>query len=104
MAYTSKVATQAIHNQVMQQVAEQVAGEMEKALDEEIEKLDNLTEDDYAILRKKRIAQMKKEAMLKEKWKKEGHGQVLELSEEKEFFDLVKKRCVHFFFFFFVLL
>ena len=51
MAYTSKVATQAIHNQVMQQVAEQVAGEMEKALDEEIEKLDNLTEDDYAILR-----------------------------------------------------
>eukprot|EP00211_Chloroparvula_japonica_P015677 CAMPEP_0119136992 /NCGR_PEP_ID=MMETSP1310-20130426/22642_1 /TAXON_ID=464262 /ORGANISM="Genus nov. species nov., Strain RCC2339" /LENGTH=201 /DNA_ID=CAMNT_0007128039 /DNA_START=102 /DNA_END=704 /DNA_ORIENTATION=+ len=76
---------------VARQVASVVAAEMEKAVDEEIDRLDNMTEDDYAALRRKRINEMKKEKENKEKWKREGHGELQELQTEKDFFDLVKK-------------
>uniref|UniRef100_A0A7S4PLQ9 Thioredoxin domain-containing protein n=1 Tax=Paramoeba aestuarina TaxID=180227 RepID=A0A7S4PLQ9_9EUKA len=76
---------------ILTQVAQTVAGEMEKALDAEIERLDNLNEDDYEQMRKKRIEEMRKDAQNKQKWKREGHGKLMELSDEKEFFDLVKR-------------
>ena len=76
---------------VMAQVANTVAGEMEKAIDAEIDRLDNLKEDDFQELRRKRIEEMRKDANNKEKWKREGHGKLVELGGEKEFFDLVKR-------------
>ena len=76
---------------VMSQVATVVAGDMEKAIDAEIDRLDNLNEDDFQELRRRRIEEMRKDANNKEKWKREGHGKLIELSEEKEFFDLVKR-------------
>mmetsp|Transcript_23726 Transcript_23726/g.32381 ORF Transcript_23726/g.32381 Transcript_23726/m.32381 type:complete len:202 (+) Transcript_23726:89-694(+) len=75
---------------VMSQVLQNVAGQMEKAIDDEIDRLDNLDEGDYAELRRQRIHQMRKEAEDKENWKREGHGKLCELDNEKEFFGIVK--------------
>ena len=76
---------------MMAQVANVVAGEMEKAIDAEIDRLDNLDEDDFQELRRRRIEQMRRDANNKEKWKRDGHGKLVELAEEKEFFELVKR-------------
>jgi len=65
--------------------------EKEEELDNEIKRLDNLKEDDLEEIRRKRLEQMKKSASESLKLKSIGHGQYLEISDEKEFFDCAKK-------------
>ena len=65
--------------------------EKEEELDNEIKRLENLKEDDLEEIRRKRLEQMKKSASEATKLRSIGHGQYLELADEKEFFECAKK-------------
>jgi len=77
--------------QLLQQKLVEVASEVERQLDSELEKLDSLNIDDIEKLREKRLQEMKKMQQQKQQWLSQGHGEYSELSEEKEFFDICKK-------------
>ncbi|CAG0920833.1 unnamed protein product [Notodromas monacha] len=64
---------------------------LEKAVDEELERLENLHQDDLAAIRKNRIDSLKKMAAQKQDWISAGHGEYTEVATEKEFFDVTKK-------------
>lgn len=64
---------------------------IEAALDAEIEKTENLGEDDLATIRSRRIAAMKKEAEQKQANISNGHGVLTQITDQKEFFDAAKK-------------
>jgi len=77
-----------------------VADRVEEQLDDEIERLNNLEEDDLDRIRKNRIEEMKRGAIQKVEWEKNGHGSYSELKDEKEFFEATKKSTnavVHFY-------
>ena len=48
-------------------------------------------EDDYDVLRQKRMLALKKEHSQKEKWRQIGHGRYEEVPDEKAFFDACKQ-------------
>lgn len=62
---------------------------VEKKLDEKIDHLSNLQEDDLESIRKRRIAEMIKEAEDKVIWRRNGHGTLHHITE-KEFFSRAK--------------
>jgi len=62
----------------------------EKAMDDQMKKLESMDEDDFEKLREKRKIQMQKQAMLRQKNLLNGHGRYMELSDQKEFFDAAK--------------
>ncbi|KAM7360084.1 thioredoxin domain-containing protein 9 [Cochliomyia hominivorax] len=64
---------------------------IEKQLDEQLERFDNLDKDDLQALREQRIREMKEFNTKKQEWLKNGHGTYSELADEKEFFEVSKK-------------
>jgi len=66
-------------------------GAVEKALDDEIERIDNMGEDDFARIRKQRLEDMKAKALEKEQWRRNDHGTLSMITDQKDFFDAVKK-------------
>lgn len=64
---------------------------MEQQLDAEIERLDKFDEDDFEVLRQKRMDALKKSQQQKQDWMSQGHGKYSEVADEKEFFDACKK-------------
>lgn len=64
---------------------------IERQLDSEIEKLDNLDSEDLDAIRRERLAAMKKRQQKKQEWIANGHGDYLELYDEKDFFEATKK-------------
>ncbi|PZC71075.1 hypothetical protein B5X24_HaOG214160, partial [Helicoverpa armigera] len=52
----------------MDQLLHQVASNMEKQLDSEIERLETLDSSDLEAIRQQRIAEMKKRAKAKQEW------------------------------------
>ncbi|PAA90154.1 hypothetical protein BOX15_Mlig033109g2, partial [Macrostomum lignano] len=64
---------------------------IEERLDSQIERLDNLKEDDIEQLRERRLRQMKEQAKQRDEWVANGHGRYFEISNEKEFFEEGKK-------------
>ncbi|XP_065668737.1 thioredoxin domain-containing protein 9 [Hydra vulgaris] len=77
-------------NVVEQQVI-QAAHVVESVVDAELNRLENLDDDDLKRIRQDRVNAMKKLALRKEEWKQIGHGEYQELKDEKEFFDEQKK-------------
>lgn len=69
-------------------VMEAASAIVERAVDDEIERLDNVMNDEQELakLRKKRIAEMKQAQEKKGKWKSLGHGKLTELTDQKDFF------------------
>jgi len=63
---------------------------IEKALDDEMDKMENLGEDDINMIRKSRMAQMKAESEQRQMNKANGHGRLTEITDQKEFFDAAK--------------
>jgi len=59
-------------------------------VDTELNRLETLGDDDLEILRRRRIAEMKRQAERRREWRFNGHGHLSHLSE-KEFFDVTKK-------------
>mmetsp|Transcript_15350 Transcript_15350/g.44911 ORF Transcript_15350/g.44911 Transcript_15350/m.44911 type:complete len:202 (-) Transcript_15350:603-1208(-) len=82
--------------QAMAQVAAMALGSIEKAVDDEIERIDNMGEDDFARIRRLRIEEMKAKALEKEQWRRNDHGSLAQITDQKEFFEACKKskRCV----------
>lgn len=76
---------------LMQQVAALAMTSVEKAVDAEIEKMENYGEEDFARIRKQRIEEMKLKALEKETWRRNDHGVLTAISDQKEFFEAVKK-------------
>ncbi|CAL7941932.1 unnamed protein product [Xylocopa violacea] len=64
---------------------------VEKQLDAEIEKLDNLDIGDFEKLREQRLKKLKQLQQQKQTWLSLGHGEYSELQDEKEFFEASKK-------------
>ena len=62
---------------------------LEKKLDEEIERLNNLQDDDLEAIRQRRLAQMKKDAEDRAIWQRNGHGTMHTITE-KDFFARAK--------------
>lgn len=75
----------------MEQVLQQVAQNMEKQLDNELERLDALDNSDLEAIRQQRIAEMKQRAKQKQEWLATGHGEYTEIDGEKEFFTVCNK-------------
>lgn len=76
---------------VMQQVAAAALSSVEKAIDDEIERIDNMGEEDFARIRRQRIEEMKAKALEKEQWRRNDHGVLTVISDQKEFFEACKK-------------
>ncbi|CRK98580.1 CLUMA_CG011920, isoform A [Clunio marinus] len=75
----------------MDQILVSAAKQLEKQLDSEIERLDNLGADDIEAIRERRLKEMKQRQEKIIKWKQNGHGEYSELVDEKEFFEVSKK-------------
>ncbi|KAG5496360.1 hypothetical protein JKF63_02662 [Porcisia hertigi] len=77
----------------------QVAQQIERAVDDEIDRIDQMDDDEIHIIRQKRLKQLKEMQARRDEWLRKGHGQYLEVTEPKEFFDNVRKServVVHF--------
>merc|ERR1719487_2827132 len=64
---------------------------VEAALDAEIEKADNMDEDDLARIKAKRMAEMKKKAEQQQDNVANGHGKLMKINDQQEFFGAAKK-------------
>ncbi|XP_031846360.1 phosducin-like protein 3 [Nomia melanderi] len=76
---------------VLQQKVIEATQCVEKQLDAEIEKLDNLDINDFEKLREERLKKLKLLQQQKQNWLLAGHGEYSEIYDEKEFFDVSKK-------------
>ncbi|XP_073815252.1 thioredoxin domain-containing protein 9 [Musca autumnalis] len=68
-----------------------VASVIEKQLDDQLDRLENLDTDDLKAIREQRIKEMRELNQKKQEWLKNGHGVFTELADEKEFFEVSKK-------------
>eukprot|EP01063_Lacrimia_lanifica_P022936 TRINITY_DN30448_c0_g1_i1.p1 TRINITY_DN30448_c0_g1~~TRINITY_DN30448_c0_g1_i1.p1 ORF type:complete len:198 (+),score=116.71 TRINITY_DN30448_c0_g1_i1:54-647(+) len=97
MAHMDGVAAQ---QEMLERQVIAAAEIVEQELDNEIAKADNMDEDDLEVIRRKRLAQLKKAKEQKEKWAAKGHGIMNEFNTPQEFFQACKanERCVvHFY-------
>lgn len=67
------------------------AQQIEKQLDQQLDKLDSLQTDDIQVLREQRLKEMRDLKKKQEEWIANGHGVFSELADEKEFFEVSKK-------------
>ncbi|XP_034939402.1 thioredoxin domain-containing protein 9 [Chelonus insularis] len=75
----------------IQQTILNVANQVEQQIDDQLEQLDKLDADDLEKLRAKRLEELKRIHQQKQAWLKAGHGEYVELPDEKEFFNVSKK-------------
>lgn len=78
-------------NPVVEQTLLQATKIIEQQVDAELARLDNMDEDDFEVLRLRRMEALKKQQQQKQEWLSNGHGEYTEISDEKEFFDQSKK-------------
>lgn len=64
---------------------------IENQVDAEIERLDQMDDEDFEVLRQRRLEAMKKAQQQKQEWQAAGHGEYSEVADEKEFFDACKR-------------
>jgi hypothetical protein len=68
----------------------QVAQQIERAVDDELERIDHFDDDDLVQLRAKRLKQVQEMQKRKSQWVAKGHGSYQRLMEPKQFFDAAK--------------
>ncbi|KPA84916.1 ATP binding protein-like protein [Leptomonas pyrrhocoris] len=77
----------------------QIAQQIERAVDDELDRVDHLDDDELFAIRQKRLKQLKEVQARRDEWLKKGHGQYLEVTDPKMFFDNVQdseRVVVHF--------
>lgn len=77
----------------------QVAEQIERAIDDEMARIDGMDDDDLLEIRKRRMNQLKEMERRREEWIRKGHGQYVEVTDPKNFFDIVQRServIVHF--------
>jgi hypothetical protein len=79
---------QGLTSTAQEQVLAATSAVVERAIDNEINKLDNIMQDEDELLklRKQRLADMRKDQEKKTLWKKLGHGTLQETNDPKDFF------------------
>ena len=76
-----------------------VASQIERALDDELQRFDEMDDDDLVSLRRKRLHQLKEMQKRRDDWIRKGHGQYNHITDAKHFFDVMKNSeriIVHF--------
>ncbi|KAL7983798.1 hypothetical protein Chor_000674 [Crotalus horridus] len=68
----------------------QTAKIVEEQLDAEMQKMDQMDEDELELLKQKRLEALKKDQQQKQEWLSKGHGEYREIPSEREFFQEVK--------------
>uniref|UniRef100_A0A2D4H369 Thioredoxin domain-containing protein 9 n=1 Tax=Micrurus lemniscatus lemniscatus TaxID=129467 RepID=A0A2D4H369_MICLE len=63
---------------------------LEEQLDAEIQKLDQMDEDELELLKRRRLEGLKKAQQQKQEWLSKGHGEYREIPSELDFFQDVK--------------
>ncbi|CAF1434544.1 unnamed protein product [Adineta steineri] len=69
----------------------QAAQAVEQQVDDELNRLEKLTESDIEKMRNQRLETMKQEHKKRQEWLANGHGEYEDLPSEKELFDITKK-------------
>uniref|UniRef100_A0A8D2JTR5 Thioredoxin domain containing 9 n=1 Tax=Theropithecus gelada TaxID=9565 RepID=A0A8D2JTR5_THEGE len=64
---------------------------VEEHLDSEIQKLDQMDEDELECLKEKRLEALRKAQQQKQEWLSKGHGEYREIPSERDFFQEVKE-------------
>jgi len=77
---------------MIEQAVAAVASQLEHQLDAQLDRLDNMGEQDLEQIRKARVQDMKRKQEKTKEWLAKGHGEYNEVLSEKEFFDAMK--CV----------
>ena len=96
----NQMAMEEMMKEVASQQILQAVKMQEEALDQKLKEMDNMDEDDYEVIRQKRLAQMKKQAEKKREWLSNGHGRYMEIPDQAEFFNATKRSdrlIVHFY-------
>nr|CCC96100.1 unnamed protein product [Trypanosoma congolense IL3000] len=76
-----------------------IAETIEQAVDDEMERIDNMDDEELMAIRRKRLKALKEMEARRDAWLRKGHGQVQEVSDPKEFFQFVQdseRVVVHF--------
>ncbi|MES1902720.1 MAG: Thioredoxin domain-containing protein 9 [Paramarteilia canceri] len=68
-----------------------ILGNVERAVDEQINRLDSLDENELNEIRNRRARQLRAEQQKKEEFLFRGHGKLTELNSEKDVFDIYKE-------------
>jgi thiol-disulfide isomerase/thioredoxin len=68
----------------------QVAEQIERAIDDEMSRIDNMDDDDLIELRKRRMNQLKETDKRRNEWLQKGHGVYDEVQDLQHFFNIVK--------------
>jgi hypothetical protein len=86
--------------QIIEQTVVSLARQMEQQVDQELQRLDNLGEDELDTIRQKRVLEMKQRQEKMKEWAARGHGEYREIYSEQEFFKEMKgedRMICHFF-------
>lgn len=84
------VSLPSVSQQMMEKKLYDMAKSMEDALDDELHKMNNMDQDELENIRRKRLEAMKGDQDKRKKWLAQGHGELRDLSDEKEFFAEMK--------------
>ncbi|XP_064484781.1 thioredoxin domain-containing protein 9-like [Ornithodoros turicata] len=98
-SYPARMASASIQAAFEKSILES-AKLVEEQVNAEIERLEQLKDDDLEGIRQKRLEAMKKYEKKKIEWLQKGHGEYSELASEPEFFETCKKSehvVVHFY-------
>lgn len=71
-------------------IATMVAQQMEANVDRELDRLDNLNDNDLESIRQRRMKDMARRAEKSKEWIAKGHGEYVEVQSEQEFFKAMK--------------
>lgn len=76
---------------LIQQKVLEAASIVEEQIDSELNRLENLKEEDIDMVRERRLQQLKKQQELKQELRRKGHGEYTTVAEEKDFFSVCKE-------------
>lgn len=77
----------------------QIAQTIERAVDDELDRMDNMEDEELMAIRKKRMMQLKEVQARRNEWLQKGHGAYREIPSVEDFFTAVKSServVVHF--------
>ncbi|XP_077884681.1 thioredoxin domain-containing protein 9 isoform X2 [Ictidomys tridecemlineatus] len=80
-----------VYSKVLENQLLQSAKLVEEHLDSEIQKLDQMDEDELEHLKEKRLEALRKAQQQKQEWLSKGHGEYREIPSERDFFQEVKE-------------
>ncbi len=85
------MAAQGNIESLVQQKVLEAATIVEEQIDSELNRLENLKEEDIDMVRERRLQQLKKQQELKQELRRKGHGEYTTVADETDFFSTCKE-------------